>query len=112
MGWEPTTTYEHDDAGRLVSSRPEVEWDDTERAWMLGLAEYEAGLCPLCGLPSDQCQSADAEALAEAGLPVRCHVATARAQRAEEYKDAKQGSALLFPAGLREPVAAPVPAAS
>lgn len=101
MGWEPTTTYEHDGAGRLVSSRPEVEWDDTERAWMLGLAEYEATLCPLCGLPTDQCQSAAAENLAEAGIPIRCHVATARAQRTEEYKDAKQASALLFPAGLR-----------
>lgn len=112
MGWEPTTTYEHDDAGRLVSSRPEVEWDDTERAWMLGLAEYEETLCPLCGLPSEQCQAASAENLAEAGLPIRCHVATARAQRAEKYKDAEQASALLFPARLREPVADPAPAAS
>lgn len=88
----------------MISSRPEAEWDDTERAWMLGLAAYEATLCPLCGLPSDQCQSADAEALAEAGLPIRCHVATARAQRAEEYKDAKYSGALLWPAGLRQSV--------
>lgn len=88
----------------MVASRPEAEWDDTERAWMRDLAEHEAALCPLCGLPSDQCQSADAEALAEAGLPIRCHVATARAQRAEEYKDAKHSGALLWPAGLRQSV--------
>lgn len=31
-GWEPTTFYEYDDAGRLVSSTPEPEWDDEQRA--------------------------------------------------------------------------------
>ena len=86
----------------MVSSRPEAEWDDTERAWMRDLAAYEATLCPLCGLPSEQCQSAAAENLAYAGLPVRCHVATARTQRVEEYKDAKHSGALLWPAGLRQ----------
>lgn len=68
---------------------------------MLGLAEYEASLCPLCGLPAAQCQATSAENLAEAGLPVRCHVATARMQMSEGYKDAKQPGALLYPAGLR-----------
>lgn len=88
----------------MVSSRPEAEWDDTERAWMLGLAAYEATLCPLCGLPSDVCQSPESEGLAEAGLPVRCHVATARMQRREEYKEASHAGALLWPAGLRQSV--------
>lgn len=86
----------------MVASRPEAEWDDTERAWMRDLAAYEATLCPMCGLPSEQCQSAAAENLAEAGLPVRCHVATARMQRQEEYKEAKYSGALLWPAGLRQ----------
>lgn len=31
-GWEPTTFYVYDDAGRLVSSTPEAEWDDEQRA--------------------------------------------------------------------------------
>lgn len=31
-GWEPTTYYEYDENGRLVSSTPEVEWDDEQRA--------------------------------------------------------------------------------
>ena len=86
----------------MVSSRPEAEWDDTERAWMLDLAAYEATLCPMCGLPSDVCQSPESEGLAEAGLPVRCHVSTARMQRQEEYKEASHAGALLWPAGLRQ----------
>lgn len=85
----------------MVSSRPEPEWDETERAWMLALDEYDATLCPLCGMPSDLCQDASAEGRAEAGLPVRCHVTTARMQRAEEYADAKQGGALLYSARLK-----------
>ena len=96
----------------MVSSRPEAEWDDTERAWMRDLAAYEATLCPMCGLPSEQCQSAAAENLAYAGLPVRCHVATARMQRVEEYKDAKHSGALLWPAGLRATPPAAAPPAS
>lgn len=85
----------------MVSSRPEVEWDDTERAWMLGLAAYEATLCPMCGLPSEQCQSPEAERLSYAGVPNRCHVATARMQRAEDYKESPHPGALVYPTGLR-----------
>ena len=33
----------------------ESEWDGTERAWMLALHDYEASLCPACGLPADEC---------------------------------------------------------
>ena len=88
----------------MISSRPEAEWDEAERAWMRDLAAYEATLCPLCGLPSEQCQAPEAESLAEAGLPVRCHVATARMQRQEEYKEASHAGALLWPAGLRQSV--------
>ena len=39
LGWEPTTTYTHDDAGRLISSVPEVEWDDEQREAMIALAD-------------------------------------------------------------------------
>lgn len=48
-GWEPTTVYEHDDAGRLVGSAPETEWDTLQRGWMLALAEYRASRCRRCG---------------------------------------------------------------
>lgn len=100
MGWEPVTAYEYDDAGRMVSSRPEVEWDETERAWMLALDEYDASLCPLCGLPRSECQDPSAENRAEAGAPIRCHVTTARIRAQEADKRAESG-ALLWPAGLR-----------
>lgn len=30
-------------------TRREPEWDDAQRAWMLALAHYEAGLCHRCG---------------------------------------------------------------
>lgn len=33
----------------------ETEWDDDEREWMLALAEYESGLCPVCGNPTSYC---------------------------------------------------------
>lgn len=34
-----------------MSSTPETEWDETEQGWILGLAEYRAGLCRHCGQP-------------------------------------------------------------
>ena len=89
----------------MVSSRPEAEWDETERAWVRDLAAYEQSqICPLCGMPSDVCQAPEAENLAEAGVPIRCHVTTARMRRQEEYKDTEHSGALLWPAGLRQSV--------
>ena len=52
MGWEPTEThaYAYDEHGRLlaVTVTREPEWDDVSREEMLGLAEFEAGICD-CG---------------------------------------------------------------
>lgn len=31
-----------------MASRPETEWDDLQRGWMLALAEFRATRCP-CG---------------------------------------------------------------
>jgi hypothetical protein len=39
----------HDDAGRLVSSRPEPEWDEEQQGWMLALAQCERLTCEGCG---------------------------------------------------------------
>lgn len=54
-GWEPkrTTTYEHDDAGRLVRSVEvtEPEWDAESYALLAALADYQADLCPRCSEP-------------------------------------------------------------
>lgn len=49
------TTYEYDDADRLVRSVPESEWDDQQRGWMLALEIYRATRCPLCGGPIEDC---------------------------------------------------------
>jgi hypothetical protein len=48
-GWEPTTFYTHDDAGRLVSSRPESEWDEEQQGWLLALALARQLTCDGCG---------------------------------------------------------------
>jgi hypothetical protein len=68
----------------MISSRPEVEWDETEQQWMTELARWEDELlCPLCGWPKEICQNpANENAFDAAGY--RCHVTTAlrRAQDA------------------------------
>jgi hypothetical protein len=76
-GWEPTTYYEYDDEGRLVSSTPEPEWDERQQAYMLALLEYEARICPGCGHPlyisGDEEHNWDVE-------PIRCWACDAVAQ--------------------------------
>lgn len=57
LGWEPAEFHEYvfDDDGRqvgvLVTREP--EWDNLEADKMLGLAEYEAGVCS-CGFHHSQ----------------------------------------------------------
>ncbi|MDF7665734.1 hypothetical protein [Bifidobacterium sp. ESL0745] len=47
LGWEPTPG-------------DDVEWDETEREWMLALQEYEASFkCPRCGMPIEFCHDQD-----------------------------------------------------
>ncbi|MFE5309698.1 hypothetical protein [Isoptericola sp. NPDC056605] len=105
LGWEPKTFYEYDAGGRMVSSWTEVEWDDTEREWMLALAEWEASeVCPMCGWPKDVCQARDAENALEVGPPIRCHVVTA-IRRAQEARPgtgvSKHDDALIWGASLK-----------
>lgn len=80
----------YDDDGRLVSSQPEVEWDQTEQDWMLALDAWEASLCPMCGWPREVCQAPEAEWSLEATLPTRCHVMTA-IRRAQGEREAMGG---------------------
>jgi hypothetical protein len=94
-GWEPATTYEYDDAGRLLLSRPEQEWDDGEQVVMLALQAYRAALCPLCGGPLSVCTSPENELKFKGGLPIRCHATTARAIAMEPYRDQPHNSALM-----------------
>ena len=95
-GWEPATTYEYDGAGRLVSSRPEVEWDEAEQTVMLALQAYRSALCPLCGGPLSVCTSPDNESKFKGGLPIRCHASTARMIAMEPYKGQPNHEALMI----------------
>jgi len=104
-GWEPATVYEYDDAGRMVSSRPEVEWDETEQAWMVALAAYRREeICPLCGWPREVCQAAETEWGVTVPAPTRCHITTA-IRRAQEGRagsgTGKHDDALLWGAQLK-----------
>ena len=97
-GWEPVTVYEYDDAGRLMGSRPEPEWDDTERAWMLALEEYRTGvLCPCgCGFPKEISQAPQTEFAVSVPPPTRCHIRTALAEAQKGSDDRPTPEALLW----------------
>jgi hypothetical protein len=99
-GWEPAEVAEHeyDAAGRLVRSvtRREPEWDDDQRALLLGLAAYEEQVCAGCGgwLPDTTDRDADDGYTVDA--PTRCHRCTAIGHAAKRYADADQPQALYF----------------
>lgn len=98
MGWEPATVYSYDESGRLIESRPEPEWDDTQRAGMIGLAEYRATeQCPTCGGPKWVCQAPEAETGWEAALPSRCHITTTVRRAQKAYADSNPAA---FPEAL------------
>lgn len=96
------TRYEYDDAGRLVASQPEPEWDDAEQTAILALQVYKASLCPLCGGPISVCTAPENELKFKGGLPIRCHATTARAIAMEPYRDQPNSQALMFAPKLAE----------
>lgn len=80
-----------------MSSRPEVEWDEQERAWMLALAAHRATLCPLCGRPLSVCTDPASEGRWTVAPPTRCHASTAIARARKPYDEkSKESHALLF----------------
>lgn len=89
----------------MVSSRPEVEWDETEQDWMLALGEWEtSAACPMCGWPKEICQARETENLLEVPPPIRCHVTTS-IKRAQTGRQASGGGkyddALIWSARLK-----------
>ncbi len=90
-GWTPEreTVYEYDDDGRLVRSREWVaaEWDETQRAWMLALADYEQSRCTGCGGDVNETfdPANDGAWMAEAW---RCHRCTSIDDGADAYANA------------------------
>lgn len=94
-GWEPETVYTYD-GDRLVSSRPEPEWDEEQVAWFLHLAEWEDGRCPSCGMQKSVCQDPATEWTARATGPYRCHVTTAIRRAQKGYAKSEHPEALVF----------------
>lgn len=78
----------------MASSTPETEWDAEQRGWMLALAVYRAGLCPLCGGPLDEC-GPKSKGMWTAPPPRRCYRVDAVALAQEGRKDAR-AHALLW----------------
>ena len=88
--------HEYDDAGRLVRSKAESEWDEGEQTVMLALQAYRSALCPLCGGPISVCTAPENELKYKGGLPIRCHATTARDIAMEPYRDQPHSSALMI----------------
>lgn len=96
-GWQPTD----DDP---------IEWDETERSWMLALDEYEnTVICPLCGMPSKFCHDyLKVNDTFERAKIETCFVSAMREQAMEKYlKDDRPGTTRsqttkLVPFGVEE----------
>jgi len=79
-------------------SRPEPEWDDAERAWMLALEQYRREvLCPCgCGYPAEISQDPATEFAIRVPPPTRCHIRTALAQEQKDSEDRPTPEGLLW----------------
>lgn len=96
-GWEPTTYYAYDEQGRMVSSTPESEWDETEVEWMLALERWRReNLCPLCGYPTEVCQAPYGTLVIDVDAPVRCNITTAIRGKQSEHKGTAHADALIY----------------
>lgn len=84
-GWTPT----RDDA---------VEWDETERNWMLALDDYEHSLCPSCGMPLSVCGDMQGQYRIQGDARV-CWGTAHRIQAAKNWREenpqSKWGDALV-----------------
>jgi hypothetical protein len=96
--------YEYDDDGRMVASRPEAEWDDQERGWMLALADVEANEHAACGGDLEETTDPANDGHYKVSMPVRCHKCTALEIAKEAHStrgEVRHGDALLWPVALR-----------
>jgi len=88
------TTYEYDDAGRLVRSVQEPAWTDRDRALMLALVYYRNTRCPNCGGDPAEC-GPDSRGKWEVPPPRRCY-RTDRLALAQESSKADRPEALSW----------------
>jgi hypothetical protein len=99
-GWEPeqVTTYEYDDAGRLIRAVTvrEPEWDEHEQGWALALAFYRDSLCPCgCGHPArDTLAPESAGHTWHVPPPVRCMARDALAQAQAQFSNPRPEAVL------------------
>lgn len=64
-----------------------MEWDATERAWMLALQAYENRICPLCGMSVDICHDEQqVERLYTQGRVELCFVTQLRNRAILDYE--------------------------
>jgi hypothetical protein len=98
-GWEPATFYHHE-RGRLVSSTPEVEWDEQEQGWALAYQMYRDSLCRCGGYLPDTTNPRN-EGRYRPLLPIQCHHCLALAQSEETYRDEPHPMTLIHQAELR-----------
>ncbi len=84
---------------KLVTTT-EVEWDDTQRNWMLALAAWRASRCPGCGGDLAETTNPDNQNryLTEA---LRCHRCTALHMSAAEWADERASMAVLHQVHLQ-----------
>jgi hypothetical protein len=91
-----TTTYEHDEHGRVVRATTvrEAEWTDQDRAEILALALYRSQLCPLHHGPLSECTSHDDTGPQFKVRKIRCRATDALIGEQEATKLPKPGALL------------------
>lgn len=90
-------THVYDEAGRLVRTVVvrEPEWDEEQRAWMLGLAEREARECKRCGHDLAETLNPQWEWVPATSDPMVCGACAASiAQEQKHAKDPRAGAML------------------
>jgi hypothetical protein len=95
-GWVPRTRYEHDKAGRLVSSATESEWDEEQQAIMLALHRYRELVCKGCGGWLPETTAAEAEDRYAVEAPVRCHCCAAYSRARDRVQEMSRPESLLL----------------
>lgn len=79
----------------MVASTPETEWDADQQGWMVALAVYRAGRCPLCGGDIEECGS-KSRGTWEVPLPRRCWRTDALIAAQEARTKTEHPQALLW----------------
>jgi len=96
LGAPVTTRYVYDELGRIAFAEAAPEWTHDDRALALGLAAYEAGLCPGCRHPLAETTAPEAEERFVPGAPTRCHRCTAASQAASVHRTDYHPSAVFY----------------